>query len=61
MEYVGLITNCVMHTQFFYNFSESYHKINYAINFGTLSYCFSQDPAEYKVSSDVGPVELLRS
>ena len=31
------------------------------MNFGTLYYCFSQDPAEYKVSSDVVPIALLRS
>ena len=50
-----------MHTQISYEFSVPCHKINYATNFGTLYYCFSQDPAKYKVSSDVGPVELLRS
>jgi hypothetical protein len=31
------------------------------MNFGTLPFYFSQDPAKYKVSSDVGPVGLLRS
>jgi len=50
-----------MHTQISDKFNESYHKINYAMNFGMLSYCFSQDPSKYKVSSDVGPISLLRS
>jgi len=36
-------------------------KINYAMNFGILSHCFSQDPVKYKVSSDVRPITLLRS
>jgi len=50
-----------MHTQISYKFSASYHKINYAMNFGILSHCFSQDPVKYKVSSDVRPITLLRS
>jgi len=56
-----VITNCVMHTQISYEFSVSYHKINYAMIFDTLSHCFCQDPAKYKVSSDVGPIALLRN
>jgi len=50
-----------MRTQIPYKFSLSYHKINYAMNFGTLYYCFSQDPPKFKFSSDVGPVALPRS
>jgi len=56
-----VITNCVMHTQISYLSSEPYHKINYAMNSGTLSYCFLQDPAKYRDTSDVGPIALLRS
>lgn len=50
-----------MHTQISYEIIMSYHKINYAMNFGTLPYCFFQDPTKNKISSDVGPVALLRS
>jgi len=53
--------NCRMHTQISYKLTVSCHKINYAMNFGTWSFCFSQDPAKCKVSSDVEPTALLRS
>ena len=38
-----------MHTQISYEIIMSYHKINYAMNFGTLYYF--QDPAKHNVSS----------